>query len=320
MIAHEELTDTSYDDIRFEQIFIEEIGPVLPEPLVVAYDLSHARAVLEIGCGSGAWLRRVAQQYPDLQCIGIDQDARLVKVASALAQRDQLAQVAFLAQPLGDLFPTLFPEGSFDLIHLSFLSRYILTANYPALAQVATTFCRPGGIVCWIEAELPVTNSPACEQLVSLVCTALQRAGQSFIPESMWEWAAYFAPHSGSSGLDRSTFQRRHLGITPMLGGWLRNAGCGAPPERPRYGLWQTITHVIHEEASVIDVSAGQPAHAVFPQQVMRFAQQVQSLLLRTGVIEEREFVVLCSQLEMELALPAFCGLFFLLRAWAPRI
>jgi predicted O-methyltransferase YrrM len=318
MIPHEERTDTSYEDIRFEQVIVEEIGALLPGQLLAACDLSHARAVLEIGSGAGAWLRAVARQYPDLQCIGIDQDERLVKVANALAQRDHLAQVAFLAHELNDLSPTLFPEASFDLVHLSLLGRSILTANYPALAQTGAGLCRPGGIVCWTEAELPITNSPAFERLTALVLEALQRAGQSFIPERMWEWAAYFAPRPEKTGLDRSTYQRRYLGITAMLGRWLRDAGCGTPPEI-LYTYRTMDARVIHQTAYAIDLSAGQPVYQEFVQQARRFAHQVKSLLLRTGVIEEVEHATLCSQLERELGIPEFCGLFYLLRAWAPR-
>jgi ubiquinone/menaquinone biosynthesis C-methylase UbiE len=318
MIRHEELANNVYDGIRFQEVIVEEMGEVLPAQLLAECDLSRARAILEIGCGAGAWLRAVARLYPDLQCIGLDQDERLVKVANALAQRDHLAQVAFLAQQLNDLSPTLFPQASFDLVHLSLLGRSILTANYPALAQLAASLCRPGGIVCWTEAELPITNSPAFERLTSLVCEALQRAGQSFIPEKMWEWAAYFAVGSGKTGLDRSTYQRRHLGITPMLGRWLRDAGCGTPPEIP-YTYRTMDTRVIHATAYAIDLSAGQPAHESFPQQARRFAHQVKPLLMRTGVIEEREHATLCSQLEKELGISEFCGLSFLLRAWAPR-
>jgi ubiquinone/menaquinone biosynthesis C-methylase UbiE len=319
MISHEEQTDTSYDDIRFEQVIVEEMGALLPGQLLAACDPSHARTVLEIGSGAGAWLRAVARQYPDLQCIGIDQDERLVKVANALAQRDHLAQVAFLAQELNNLSPTLFPQGSFDLVHLSLLGRYILTANYPALAQTGARLCRPGGIVCWTEAELPLTTSPAFERLTALVCEALHRAGQSFIPERMWEWAEHFATRSGMTVIERSSYKRHSLGITPMLGRWLRDAGCGAQPEMPTYSLWRLDDRVIHETAYAIEVSAGQPAHQGFVRQAMRFAQQVKPFLLRTGVIEEREHAVLCDQLEGELASRAFCGLSYLLRAWAPR-
>ncbi len=223
--------------LAFQQVLLEEIGELLPVQLLEACYLSRARSILEIGCGGGEWLRTLARQYPDLQCIGIDQDEPLVKAANALAHRDGLSQVAFLAVDLNDMTATLFPETSFDLVHLSFLGRYILTADYPALAQMSAALCRPGGVVCWTEAELPVTTSAAFERLTSLVCEALQRAGQSFIPESMWEWAELVASRSGKAGVDRPSYQRRHLGITPMLGRWLRDAGCGAKRERPLYSI-----------------------------------------------------------------------------------
>lgn len=320
MIAREELTSDTYDDIRFQRIILEEMGELLPAKLLAECGLSRARSVLEIGCGTGEWLRAVARQYPDLQCIGIDQNELQVKAANALAYRDGLAQVAFLAHAINDLPPTLFPEASFDLVHLSFLSRYILTAGYPSLARMCAALCRPGGMVCWTEAELPITNSAAFERLTGLVCEALQRAGQSFIPESMWEWAELFAARSGKPGVDRSSYKRRHLGITPMLGRWLRDAGCGGQRERPLYSIWGIDERVIHQTAYAIEVSAGQPANVGFVGQARRFAGQVKSFLLRTEVIEEREYAALCDQINIELATKEFCGLSFLLRAWAPRL
>ena len=319
VIPHEELTSNAYDDLRFQRVIVEEMGELLPAQLLEECDLSRARSILEIGCGAGEWLRAMAQQYPDLQCIGIEQDEHLMKAANALAYRDGLSQVAFLAVDMSDIAPTLFPEGSFDLVHLSFLGRYILTTDYPGLAQACAALCRPAGIVCWTEAELPLTTSAAFERLTSLVCEALQCAGQSFIPESMWEWAELFAARSGKPGVDRSTYQRRHLGITPMLGRWLRDAGCGAQRERPLYSVWGIDERVIYQTAYAIEVSAGQPAHEGFVAQARRFAHQVKPLLLRTGVIEEGEHAALCDRLETELTNQEFCGLSFLLRAWAPR-
>ncbi len=319
MIPHEELTSNAYDDIRFQRILVEEMGELLPTELLAVCDLTQAQSILEIGCGGGEWLRAVARLYPDLQCIGLDQDEHLTKAANALAYRDGLAQVAFLAQEVNDLLPTLFPQGSFDLVHLSLLGRYILTVNYPALAQACAALCRPGGIMCWMEAELPITNSLAFERLTALVCEALQRVGQSFIPERMWEWAELFAARSGKTGVDRSSYKRHHLGITPMLGRWLRDAGCGAQRERPLYSIWRIDARVIHTTAYAIEVSAEQPAHEGFVAQARRFAHQVKPFLLRTEVIEEMEHAAVCDQLAGELASPEFCGLCFLLRAWAPH-
>ncbi len=319
VIAHEELTSNVYDDICFQRIIVEEMGEWLPAKLLAECDLSRAQSILEIGCGVGEWLRAVARQYPDLQCIGIDEDELQVKAANALAYRDGLAQVTFLAHEINDIPPTLFSQGSFDLVHLSFLGRYILTANYPVLAQASAALCRPGGIVCWTEAELPLTTSAAFERLTLLVCEALQRAGQSFIPESMWKWAELVAARTGKKGVERSAYKHHSLGITPMLGRWLRDAGCGGQRETPIYSIWGIDARVIHETAYAIEVSAGQPAYEGFVGQARRFAQLVKPFLLRTGVIEEMELATLCDQLKGELASSEFCGLSFLLRAWAPR-
>ena len=308
------------EDLAFQQVLLEEMGELLPAPLLEECDLSGARSILEIGCGGGEWLRAVARRYPDLRCIGIEQDEALVKAANVLAYRDGLPQVGFLTVDLSDLTPALFSETRFGLVHLSFLGRSILTADYPSLARVSAALCRPGGIVCWTEAELPVTTSAAFERLTALVCEALQRAGQSFIPENMWEWGELVAARSGTAALDRSSFKRRGLGMTPMLGRWLREAGCGAPRERPIHNIWGGDERVIHEMAYVIEVSAGQPAHAGFVAQAKRFVRQVKPFLLRTGMVEEREYAALCDQLETELSSQEFCGLTFLLRAWAPRL
>ena len=319
MIPREELTSNAYDDICSQRVIVEEMGELLPAKLLAECDLSRAQSILEIGCGVGEWLRAAARQYPGLQCIGIDGDELQVKAANALAYRDGLAQVAFLAHEINDLPPTLFPKESFDLVHLSFLSRYILRANYSALAQTCAALCRPGGMVCWTEAELPITTSAAFERLTGLVCEALQRAGQSFIPERMWEWAELVAGRSGKTGVERSAYRRHSLGITPMLGRWLRDAGCGGQRETPLYSIWGIDERVIHQTAYAIEVSAGQPANARFVGQARRFAHQVKPFLLRTGVIEEMEHTALCDQLETELTNQEFCGLSFLLRVWAPR-
>src|SRR5947209_17455082 len=103
VIAREELTSNVYDDIRFQRVIVEEMGELLPTKLLAECDLSRARSVLEIGCGTGEWLRAVARQYPGLQCIGLDEDGLQVKAANALAYRDGLAQVACLPQKINEL-------------------------------------------------------------------------------------------------------------------------------------------------------------------------------------------------------------------------
>ncbi|HEY6286968.1 MAG TPA: methyltransferase domain-containing protein, partial [Ktedonobacteraceae bacterium] len=111
LMCHDGLMDTTYEDVHFQRVILEGMDELLPAQLLAACDLSHAESILEIGSGSGEWLRAVAQMYPRLHCIGIDHDARMVKAANVLAQRDGLAQVAFLAHELDEMLPTLFPQG-----------------------------------------------------------------------------------------------------------------------------------------------------------------------------------------------------------------
>jgi hypothetical protein len=105
-----------------------------------------------------------------------------------------------------------------------------------------------------------------------------------------------------------------------MLGRWLRDVGCGAQRETPVFSIWGINKRVIHQTVYTIGVSAGQPAYEGFVAQARRFARQVKPFLLRTEVIEEREYVPLCDRIETELTSQEFCGLSFLLRAWAPRL
>ncbi len=162
-----------HDDLEFQRLLTQEIGELLPAALTWGYDLLQAHAVLEIGCGPGYWLCAMARAYPHLSCIGLDQDEGQIRLANALVQQLGLTHTTFLARRLDDLPSTLFPTQVFDLVHLSFLGRYILTATYPALARACAALCRPGGMLCWTEAELPLTNSPAFERLTALVCEAL---------------------------------------------------------------------------------------------------------------------------------------------------
>src|SRR5438128_9626496 len=101
----------------------------------------------------------------------------------------------------------------------------MLTLDYAALAQSLYPFCHPGGMLCWTEGELPTTTSPACESLMEKTCQALQAAGHTFIPPSIRDIAALFEQRRREAGHEVRLYERRHLGITPMLGSWLRHAG-----------------------------------------------------------------------------------------------
>ena len=107
--------------------------------------------VLEIGCGTGRNLIRIAQTYPGVDCFGIDvsnvmlETARRSIESAGLASRIRLAQAdAVTADPA-----RLFGRGSFDRVMIS----YALSMIPPwrqALAHAASLI-GPRGSLCLVD-------------------------------------------------------------------------------------------------------------------------------------------------------------------------
>ncbi len=260
-------------------------------------DLTAAHCILDVACGRGDRLLSVAQAYPHLQCIGIDPDEDAIDAALEQAHTAGVKNVSFLVHDLATLDQLPFPHETFDVITIAFIAPYLLTLDYAALAWSLYSFCRPGETLCWTEGELPTTTSPACESLMEKTCQALQAAGHTFITPSMWDIAALFEQLRREAGQVVHPYERRTLGITPMLGSWLRHAG---------------FLH-ISSTPYAIEVSAGTPAHEIFLQQVLVSAQRIKPFLLATGVISASAFDDLVEQMQRELRGENFSGLGFLL-------
>ncbi len=141
--------------------------------------------VLHVACGTGDGLFDLARAHPHIQFVSIERDEGSIRAAEHLARSEGVQNITLLAHDLTHFDPRLFPRSGFDVINVAFLAEYLLTVDYGAFAQSLWTICRPGGIVHWLESELPITNSSACEYLTAKLCQALQAAGHSFIPPSL---------------------------------------------------------------------------------------------------------------------------------------
>jgi len=258
---------------------IRHLGAFTPGLVV---DWAQAHAVLDVGCGTGAWARTLARAYPHLDVLGIDCDVTVLEMAHTLAFSHEVANARFAMQDVRSLDAGALPPGHFDVIHVAFLAEALLSIDYAALARSLMRLLRPGGVLVWTEAEFPLTLSAACERLFALTLQAIDRAGQSFLlPAVRSPWHTLAGP------------ERTFLGITPMLGMWLREAA---------YEEQQEIV-------AALEVSRGQPLYSQFVNAALEFGKRIQPFLAQHQVISEPECERLREEMYADLRRPDFCGM-----------
>jgi len=259
----------------------------------LAVEWAQAHAVLDVGCGTGAWARTLARTHPHLDVFGIDTDVAALEMAHTLAFSQDVANTRFALQDMRTLDASTLPSDHFDLIHLAFLAEALLTIDYAALTRSLMRLLRPGGVLVWTEAEFPLTTSAACERLFALTLQALDRAGQSFfLPAVCVPWKTLAGP------------ERTFLGITPRLCLWLREAGY----EHQRQAV------------AALEVSHGQPLSSQFVNAVLEFGARIQPWLVQQGVIGEPECLQLREEVYRELRSPEFCGMGYVLTISARKL
>ena len=279
------------------RFLLEEMGGSLPREQIVTKQLT---SVLDVACGAGGWVLDVAERYPELQVTGIDRSEPHVQYAQRLANERGLVNARFRMQDRHTLEARTLDVPAFDLINVAFIASTLLETDYAALMQTLCSLCRPGGIMRWTEMELPVTNSPAFERLMALVCQALEVAGHTFTSPAMREIADVFAALRRETGRVVMPTLRRHLGITPMMGNWLRHAGC-----------WTVESFPL-----AIEVASDLPSLPLFLSQVEVFTQQIAPWLCAQHVTTSDALASLLAQVMQELQDEDFCGLCWLLTVY----
>jgi ubiquinone/menaquinone biosynthesis C-methylase UbiE len=174
----------SKEEIRRLQVQDEMIttsmGGVLPEQP----DPANFRQVLDVGCGTGGWLIKVEQTYPNVaRAMGIDISGKMVEYARSQAEKEGVAgRVEF--QVMDALRPLDFPADSFDLVNMRFGLSYLRKWDWPNVLSEFQRVTRPGGVIRLTESGLAAEcNSPALMRLSQMLLQALYQSGQSFAPQ-----------------------------------------------------------------------------------------------------------------------------------------
>jgi ubiquinone/menaquinone biosynthesis C-methylase UbiE len=263
--------------VEQEHALAKALGGLLPEHPDPSTFLAPFHRLLDAACGSGGWVLSLAQAYPHLQVMGFDIDARMIAYANTQAQVGGLTNASF--QVMDARQPLDYPADFFDLVNARWLGG-IGPDKWTSAIREFLRITRPGGTIRLTETEtFSLTNGPAFEKLSSLFTQALKRAGLSLSPDG------------------------RSYGITPMLGRFMRDAGCQNIQRKP----------------FVVDWSAGMEAHDVIAEDIRVLIKLLQPFLIKTGITTQEEFNRLYQEAELEMLSDDFCALWNFLTVWGEK-
>lgn len=146
---------------------------LLPEGVIAP------KHILDVGCGTGGWIRRVAQAYPYAKCTGLDKSDLLLGYARSVAESNKLANVTYKK---GDMLEitTIFKQKRFDFIQMRFCSWFLGNHRQEAVAA-CRDLLEPGGHLHLMEYEpYPSTTSAALKRFAQLFEQALEKRGTSY--------------------------------------------------------------------------------------------------------------------------------------------
>jgi 2-polyprenyl-3-methyl-5-hydroxy-6-metoxy-1,4-benzoquinol methylase len=137
---------------RFHDVMAEDSGQsvlssieshILPLVPGLAGQLARGIRVLDVGCGRGRILNRLARTFPASRFVGIDLSAEATTAARDEAAADGLTNVEFLARDLGDFDSRAEPDAfdlvtTFDAVHDQAKPLSVLTGIHRTL--------RPAGV------------------------------------------------------------------------------------------------------------------------------------------------------------------------------
>lgn len=252
-----------------DRLLTKEMDGLLPQDI----DPSTIHNVLDVACGPGGWALDVAYAYKHMEVIGVDLSEKMIDYANSRKWPNASFRIMDIRQPLD------FPDNMFDFVNARLLLTFMPKEAWPQLLRECMRITRPGGFVRLTESEAAISNSPAFEKIQVMTAHSLYLTGRTFSP-------------IGSQ-----------IGITPMLGSFLRNAG------------YQNVKHT----AFAIDFSADGDAYGAMYQTFQIGFLLSQPFLLKMNPISEIELVELCSTAVQEMQVADFRAVWYCLSVWGNK-
>ena len=135
--------------------------------------------MLDIGCGSGRWVREMAGEFPGARVVGLDMaspdESNPATSGVFAASNARLRSYAFVQH--NALEPLAFAPNSFDLTHMRQMTRDLPVAAWPRVVGEMARVTTFGGWVELAEGDLVHNGGPALEAMQRWALQAWQQHG-----------------------------------------------------------------------------------------------------------------------------------------------
>jgi len=206
-----------------DQMFTTSMGGVLPEQP----DSLRLQRVLDVGCGTGNWLIKVAQEHPEIKIlIGVDASGLMVHYAREQAEAQGVSErVEF--HVMDALRMLEFPSNFFDLINQRLGDSYLRTWDWAKLLQEYQRVIQPGGVIRITEYDmLPASSGPAYTRFTQMFAQAFYQAGHLFTPQGDGEASqiVQLLKQCGLQQVETCTYALEYSAGTPEGQSWQENS------------------------------------------------------------------------------------------------
>ena len=162
--------------------------------------------MLEVGCGVGAVLAVLGQEFPGVKLFGVDVEPK--QLAFARRHLERAGVEATLVE--ADALALPFDDESFDHIWMMWFLEHL--ADPPAALREARRVLVPGGAITAIEVDYSTTcaepSTPAFEALVAAMVRAMAASGWSDAGTRLPDWLRESGFRSIDVGERRFWWQR----------------------------------------------------------------------------------------------------------------
>jgi ubiquinone/menaquinone biosynthesis C-methylase UbiE len=140
-------------------------------------ELAPGTRLLEVGCGAGAVLAVLGQEFPGVRLTGVDIEPRQLEFARGHLQRAGVDATLLEA----DALELPFEDGSFDRVWMMWFLEHV--ADPPAVLREARRVLVPGGGITAIEVDYSTCraepSTPAMEALFRAMVRGMAASGWS---------------------------------------------------------------------------------------------------------------------------------------------